>query len=250
MTFEENRRLLVGGREIDVITAVLDDMDSHVSGWYRGEDEEQVKPKDMGELLSKDEQRESQNIYGRVNTLLLSAIESAEKLDPYAKFAESHTPRRRPESKARLKDDWTYEFSFVDAFEVWQSCIGYEGDGIQDDGQAVDQWRMQHIKVEGEIVFYSRYVAGSVSLFATSTGHIGAVPGGVMVGDKIAYLNGAKLPVVLRPRPGNEQGFTFHGFAYVHGMMRLDLTSDTADMFVLKSVCDREEHKRKQFVLY
>ncbi len=112
-------------------------MDSHVSGWYSGEDEEQVKLKATGRLLSKVEQTESQNIYGGVNTLLLSTIEPAEKLDPYPKFADSHTSRQRPESKTRLKDDWTHEFSLVNAFEVWQSCIGYEGDGIQGDGQAV-----------------------------------------------------------------------------------------------------------------
>ncbi len=86
-------------------------------------------------------------------------------------------------------------------------------------------------------------------MFATATGHIGVVPGGVMGGDRIAYSDGAKLPVVLRPQPGNEQGFTFHGFVYLHGMLRL-VTSDFDDAFVLKSGCDREEHKRKRFVLY
>jgi hypothetical protein len=49
-----------------------------------------------------------------------------------------------------------------------------------------------------------------VSMFATATGHIGAVPEGVMVGDRIAYLDGAKLPMVLQLQPGNEQDI-FHG---------------------------------------
>jgi hypothetical protein len=79
MTLEEERRMLVGGREIDVITAVLD---SNVSGWYR-ERTKQVKPKDIGKLLLKHEQRERRNIYGRINTLYPRLSKLRRWLDPY-----------------------------------------------------------------------------------------------------------------------------------------------------------------------
>ena len=254
---EENRRLLVWGRFCDKITAVVDDMDSHVAGWYRQELEqtdvegsEELQSEQLKKGEEKGEENTEEDSYSVANIVILSAIEVAEKIDPYAKFAEPHTPRRRVKFKEKLRGDWTHEFSFLNAFEVWQSCVGHAGDGIMDDGQAVDQWKMHHISIENEMASYARYVAGKLVLFTTTTGHIGIAPGGVNTGDTVVYLDGGKLPAVLRPRPGNEEGFTFYGFAYVHGTMRLSLTSEAPDSFVLKDLCDREEYQRRQFALY
>jgi hypothetical protein len=52
--------------------------------------------------------------------------------------------------------------------------------------------------------------------FVTKDGRMGLGPHGLLVGDIIAILRGASMPTVLRKEM---DGYTFVGFAYVHGVM-------------------------------
>jgi hypothetical protein len=51
---------------------------------------------------------------------------------------------------------------------------------------------------------------------STDTGHIGLAPGNARVGDSIALLKGAWVPIVLRPKGAN---WEVAGETYVHGLM-------------------------------
>ncbi|KAK1830999.1 heterokaryon incompatibility protein-domain-containing protein [Podospora conica] len=50
-------------------------------------------------------------------------------------------------------------------------------------------------------------------------GFIGSFPESARAGDVVAVLIGGKLPVVLRPMEGEEEGFQLVGTCYVHGIM-------------------------------
>jgi len=57
--------------------------------------------------------------------------------------------------------------------------------------------------------------------FTTASGHIGLGRDDVQPGDMVCVLYGCQLPVVLRPQAGGDmvRPFTFHGGAYVDGVM-------------------------------
>lgn len=69
--------------------------------------------------------------------------------------------------------------------------------------------------------------AGSAVFFVTATGFLGIAPNGMMPGDVVALLHGSNAPVLLR-RIGEQ--YTFHGFAYVHGIMRSELETFGKDI--------------------
>lgn len=70
-----------------------------------------------------------------------------------------------------------------------------------------------------ELIHYSDYcedVADHAQLFSTSCGLLGMAPEGISAHDEIVLAQGAELPIILRKE---NEGWTFHGFAYVHGIM-------------------------------
>jgi hypothetical protein len=99
---------------------------------------------------------------------------------------------------------------------------------------------------------YAQGAAFDFSFFATIAGFIGLVPGFAKVGDHIALLHGATLPMILRRCRGEGHDFrgqkhkhpegehwTFQGFAYVQGTMSGELMK----------MCEAEDFSEEDFCL-
>lgn len=57
------------------------------------------------------------------------------------------------------------------------------------------------------------------SFILTRKGFMGLGPGDVQAGDVMCVVRGSKVPVVLRPVAGKENGYRLVGECYVHGIM-------------------------------
>ncbi|KAF4985044.1 hypothetical protein FDECE_16865 [Fusarium decemcellulare] len=91
------------------------------------------------------------------------------------------------------------------------------------EGQVIPTSELKH-KPPGEqsFVHFSmmmRLALPRRAFFTTDRGLVGAGPSTMMEGDVIAFLHGFAIPVVLRPKEG-EDGYEFLEECYVHGLMR------------------------------
>jgi hypothetical protein len=62
-------------------------------------------------------------------------------------------------------------------------------------------------------------IIGRKLFISKEEGWLGLAPMHAEVGDRIALLEGGKVPYILRPKPGEENEWEIIGDAYVHGIM-------------------------------
>ncbi|KAF4469562.1 heterokaryon incompatibility [Fusarium albosuccineum] len=91
------------------------------------------------------------------------------------------------------------------------------------EGQVIPTSELKHRPPEEQsFVQFSmmmRLVLPHRAFCTTDRGLVGAGPSTMMEGDVIAFLHGFAIPVVLRPKEG-EDGYEFLEECYVHGLMR------------------------------
>jgi hypothetical protein len=100
----------------------------------------------------------------------------------------------------------------------------------------------------GHLEAYGCITAGKASFFNTSSGLIGVAPAGFQERDVVVILDGARLPIVLHPNEGLEDGgtFTFRGYAYVHGLMD---QAGSRNWYLRELRDDQRVKRRGQFTL-
>ena len=131
--------------------------------------------------------------------------------------------------------EWDAEIVIHLLFQKWHDLVVPKGPKSKGYGRFED---LQDLDNAITTYFaYARLVARHFSCFATSTGFVGAAPVGIERGDHIVLLqvDGQDMAAaILRPSQGHN--FTFHGLAYVQGIMADEL----AELCCMRKVVKRD----------
>ncbi|EPE33782.1 hypothetical protein GLAREA_06795 [Glarea lozoyensis ATCC 20868] len=115
----------------------------------------------------------------------------------------------------RTSDDSVHRFWYEDFWALYfPNLVECHNEGLPEDNPEVQvsganrrDWKLSML-----------YAITLRKLFISDEGWLGLAPMNSVPGDRIALLEGGRVPFILRPT-GNENQFEMVGDAYVHGIM-------------------------------
>ena len=121
---------------------------------------------------------------------------------------------------------WDTGFLLGNVFHRWSTCVCTSK--RTDSGPLPASNPLTTYRAFADVVVrghhdYAELAAGCLDFFATERGFLRSAPRGVAPGDTVALLFGSSCPAVLRQY--DHGALSFHGLAYVHGIMTNELVT-------------------------